>query len=121
MDALQLAGADLFNTSTSGSGVINLATLFYLISYMTVLVPAITYDNAFRLAVLVHAALLPPLTGLMPMAGSVSGARSTLINGVTVAVALTLACGVYLQTSHRVYITFEFHDRAPGGRAWLKR
>lgn len=88
---------------------------------MTVLVLATTHDSAFRPAMLVHMALLPPLIGLMLMAGGVPGARSTLIDGVAVAVALTLTCGVYLQASRRVHITFELRDRAPGEHAWFKR
>lgn len=121
IDALQVAGADLFNADTPGSGAVNLTTLLYLISSVTVLVLATTHDSAFRPAMLVHMALLPPLIGLMLMAGGVPGARSTLIDGVAVAVALTLTCGVYVQVSRRVRITFEFRDRAPGEHAWFKR
>jgi hypothetical protein len=88
---------------------------------VTVLVLATTHDSAFRPAMLVHMALLPPLIGLMLMAGGVPGARSTFIDGVAVAVAMTLTCGVYLQVSRRVHITFELRDRAPGEHAWFKR
>jgi hypothetical protein len=121
VDALQLAGADLFNAKTPGSGAINVTTLLYLISSVTVLVLATTYDGAFRLATIAHMALLPPLIGLILMAGSVPGARTTFIDGVVVAIALTLTCGVYLQASRRVHITFELRDRAPGEHAWFKR
>ncbi|CAJ0720036.1 hypothetical protein LMG6871_03454 [Ralstonia edaphis] len=121
MDALQLAGADLFDANAPGSGAINLTTLLYLISSVTVLVLATTHDSAFRPAMLVHMALLPPLIGLMLMAGGIPGARATFIDGVAVAAALTLTCGVYLQASRRVHITFELRDRAPGEHAWFKR
>ncbi|CAJ0805088.1 hypothetical protein LMG19083_04170 [Ralstonia psammae] len=121
VDALQLAGADLFNATTPGSGAINLTTLLYLISCVTVLVLATTHDGAFRPAMIVHMALLPPLIGLTLMAGGVPGARSTFIDGIVMAIALTLTCGVYLQVSRRVRITFELRDWAPGEHAWFKR
>ena len=121
VDALQMAGADLFNADTPGSGAVNLTTLLYLISCVTVLVLATTHDSAFRLATIVHMALLPPLIGLMLVAGGVPGALATFIDGVAVAVALLLTCGVYLQVSRRVRITFERRDWAPGEHAWFKR
>lgn len=121
VDALQVAGADLFNAKTPGSGAINLTTLLYLISCVTVLVLATTHDSAFRLTTLVHMALLPPTIGLMLMAGGIPGARATFVEGVAVAVALTLVCGVYLQVSRRVRVTFEHRVWAPGEHAWFKR
>lgn len=121
VDALQLAGADLFDANTPGSGAVNLTTLLYLISCVTVLVLATTHDSAFRLATIAHMVLLPPLIGLMLMAGGIPGAHATFIDGVAVAVALTLTCGVYLQLSRRVHVTFELRDRAPGEHAWFKR
>lgn len=113
VDALQVAGADLFNADTPGSGAINLTTLLYLISSVTVLVLATTHDSAFRPAMIVHMALLPPLIGLILMAGSVPGARATVIEGLTVAAAMVLTCGVYLQFSRRVRVTFEHRVPAP--------
>ncbi|KHK58309.1 transmembrane protein [Ralstonia sp. A12] len=121
VDALQLAGSDLFDANTPGSGAVNLTTLLYLISCVTVLVLATTHDSAFRLAMIVHMALLPPMIGLMLMAGGVAGARATVIDGVVVAVAMLLTCGVYLQLSRRVRVTFELRDRAPDEHAGLKR
>jgi hypothetical protein len=107
VDAVRLAGADLFDANSPGSGAINLTTLLYLISCVTVLVLATTHDSAFRRATLVHMALLSPLIGLMLMLGGVPGARATLIDGVAVAVAMLATCGVYLQFSRRVRVTFE--------------
>ncbi|MCO5398784.1 hypothetical protein [Ralstonia soli] len=121
VDALQMAGADLFNANTPGSGAVNLTTMLYLISSVTVLVLATTHDSAFRLATLAHMTLLPPLIGLMLMAGGMPDARATLIDGAAVAVSLLLTCGVYLQVSRRVHITFERRDWAPGEHAWFKR
>ena len=106
IDALQLAGSDLFDANTPGSGAVNLTTLLYLISCVTVLVLATTHDSAFRPAMIVHMALLPPLIGLMLMAGGVPGARATVVDGVVIAVAMLLTCGVYLQFSRRVRVTF---------------
>ncbi|MGM3276446.1 hypothetical protein [Ralstonia sp. 24A2] len=120
IDALQLAGSDLFDANTPGSGAVNLTTLLYLISCVTVLVLATTHDSAFRPAMIVHMALLPPLIGLMLMAGGVAGASATVIDGVLVAVAMLLTCGVYLQLSRRVRVTFELRDRAPTEQADLK-
>ena len=120
IDALQLAGSDLFDANTPGSGAVNLTTLLYLISCVTVLVLATTHDSAFRLATIVHMALLPPLIGLTLMAGGVAGARTTVIDGVVVAVAMLLTCGTYLQFSRRVRVTFELRDRAPAEQADLK-
>ncbi|CAJ0782240.1 hypothetical protein LMG7141_01253 [Ralstonia condita] len=114
VDAVRLAGADLFNADTPGSGTINLTTLLYLISCVTVLVLATTHDSAFRRATIVHMALLPPLIGLMLVAGGVPGARGTLIDGVAVAVAMVATCGVYLQFSRRVRVTFERRVPAAG-------
>jgi len=121
VDALQLAGSDLFNADTPGSGAINLTTLLYLISCVTVLVLATTHDSAFRPAMIVHMALLPPLIGLTLMAGGVPGASVAFVDGVFVAAAMTLTCGVYLQVSRRVRLTFEHRMWAPGEHAWFKR
>lgn len=121
VDALEMAGADLFNADTPGSGVINLTTMLYLISCVTVLVLAITHDSAFRLTMIVHMALLPPLIGLMLMAGDIPGAHEAFIDGVGVAVAMTLTCGVYVHVSRRVRVTFEHCVWAPGEQAWFKR
>jgi len=121
VDALQTAGADLFNADTPGSGAINLTMLLYLISCVTVLVLATTHDSAFRRAMIVHMALLPPMIGLTLMAGGVPGAQSTLILGIGVAVALLCTCGVYLQVSRRVRVTFELRDRMPGEHAGFRR
>ncbi|AJW45300.1 hypothetical protein [Ralstonia mannitolilytica] len=121
IDAVKLAGADLFNATTPGSGAINLTMLVYLISCATVLVLATTHDSAFRRATLVHMAVLPPMIGFILMAGDLPGARSTFIEGVAVAAALLLTCGVYLQVSRRVRVTFELRDWAPGEHAWFKR
>jgi len=121
VDALQAAGADLFHANTPGSGAINLTTLLYLISCVTVLVLATTHDSAFRLATIVHMVVLPPLIGLTLMAGGIPGARATFIDGVVVAAAMLLTCGVYLQFSRRVRVTFEHQVPMPNEHGWLKR
>lgn len=121
VDALQMAGADLFDANTPGSGAVNLTTLLYLISCVTVLVLATTHDSAFRPAMIAHMALLPPLIGLMLLAGGIPGAYQTFVDGVAVAAALLLTCGVYLQVSRRVHVTFELRDWAPGEHAWFRR
>ncbi|QUP53889.1 hypothetical protein GO998_09070 [Ralstonia syzygii] len=124
VDALQVAGADLFNADTPGSGVINLTLLLYLISMTTVLVLATTHDSAFRPAMLVHMATLPPLIGLMLLLGGIPGARQTLIDGVAVALLMLATCGIYLQFSRRVRITFEHRAPASGEpqpRPWHRR
>ena len=121
VDALQTAGADLFNADTPGSGAINLTTLLYLISCVTVLVLATTHDSAFRRAMIAHMALLPPLIGLTLMAGGIPGAYQTFVDGLAVAAGLLLTCGVYLQVSRRVHVTFELRDWAPGEHTWFRR
>ncbi|WP_042567851.1 hypothetical protein, partial [Ralstonia solanacearum] len=114
VDALQMAGADLFNADTPGSGVVNLTLLLYLISTTTVLVLATTHDSAFRPAMLVHMATLPPMIGLMLLVGGMHGGEQTLIDGVAVALLLLATCGVYLQLSQRVRVTFEHQVPASG-------
>lgn len=114
VDALQVAGADLFNADTPGSGVVNLTLLLYLISTTTVLVLATTHDSAFRPAMLVHMATLPPMIGLMLLVGGMHGGGQTLIDGVAVALLLLATCGVYLQLSQRVRVTFEHQVPASG-------
>ncbi|MDB0543747.1 hypothetical protein LBW62_21215 [Ralstonia solanacearum] len=114
VDALQVAGADLFNADTPGSGVVNLTLLLYLISTTTVLVLATTHDSAFRSAMLVHMATLPPMIGLMLLVGGMHGGGQTLIDGVAVALLLLATCGVYLQLSQRVRVTFEHQVPASG-------
>ncbi|CCF96085.1 MULTISPECIES: hypothetical protein [Ralstonia solanacearum species complex] len=124
VDALQMAGADLFNADTPGSGVINLTLLLYLISTTTVLVLATTHDSAFRPAMLVHMATLPPMIGLMLLVGGMPGGGQTLIDGVAVALLLLATCGVYLQLSQRVRVTFEHQVPASGEpqpRLWHRR
>ncbi|AEG69150.1 hypothetical protein [Ralstonia solanacearum] len=124
VDALQMAGADLFNADTPGSGVVNLTLLLYLISTTTVLVLATTHDSAFRPAMLVHMATLPPMIGLMLLVGGMHGGEQTLIDGVAVALLLLATCGVYLQLSQRVRVTFEHQVPASGEpqpRLWHRR
>ncbi|ATJ86489.1 hypothetical protein [Ralstonia solanacearum] len=124
VDALQVAGADLFNADTPGSGVVNLTLLLYLISTTTVLVLATTHDSAFRPAMLVHMATLPPMIGLMLLVGGMHGGGQTLIDGVAVALLLLATCGVYLQRSRRVRVTFEHQVPASGEpqpRLWHRR
>ncbi|WP_042591939.1 hypothetical protein, partial [Ralstonia solanacearum] len=124
VDALQMAGADLFNADTPGSGVVNLTLLLYLISTTTVLVLATTHDSAFRPAMLVHMATLPPMIGLMLLVGGMHGGGQTLIDGVAVALLLLATCGVYLQLSQRVRVTFEHQVPASGEpqpRLWHRR
>ncbi|AST32038.2 hypothetical protein V4C85_18090 [Ralstonia solanacearum] len=124
VDALQVAGADLFNADTPGSGVVNLTLLLYLISTTTVLVLATTHDSAFRPAMLVHMATLPPMIGLMLLVGGMHGGGQTLIDGVAVALLLLATCGVYLQLSQRVRVTFEHQVPASGEpqpRLWHRR
>ena len=121
VDALELAGSDLFNADTPGSGAINLTLLVYLISTTTVLVLATTHDSAFRPAMLVHMAVLPPLIGLMLLMGEIPGARQTLVDGMGVALLMLATCGVYLQYSRRVRLTFEHRVWAPGEHSWFKR
>lgn len=73
---------------------------------------------------LVHMATLPPMIGLMLLVGGIPGARQALIDGVAAALLMLATCGIYLQLSRRVRMTFEHRAPASGEatpRLWHRR